>query len=83
MTRTNYGILGVIAVAASAGAYFALRHAATPSPEQQLAMVDRYCTECHNSAELAGGLSLDGLGAASIHSKADAGKKSYASCAAA
>ena len=75
MTRMHYGILGLVAAAASAGAYLAWRHAAPPSAEQQFAMVDRYCTECHNSAELAGGLSLEGLAPASIHSNADVWEK--------
>jgi hypothetical protein len=75
MTRMHYGILVGIAVAASAGTYLAWRYAATPSPELELAMVDRYCTECHNSAELAGGLSLEGADPASIHSNAEVWEK--------
>ena len=49
------GVLGAGAVALAAGAVVAWRYAAAPSAEQQFAMLDRYCTECHNGAELAGG----------------------------
>ena len=29
--------------------------------QQRFALLDRYCTECHNAAELAGDMSFDGL----------------------
>jgi hypothetical protein len=74
MTRIQHAILGAGAAALAAGAYLAWRHAA-PSAEQQFAMVDRYCTECHNGAELAGGLSLEGLEPSRIHAQAEIWEK--------
>ena len=38
-------------------------------------MLDRYCTECHNPAELAGGLSLEQLDHSDIHAQAEIWEK--------
>ena len=78
MTRARsmrYGVLGAGAVALMAGAVVAWRYAAAPSAEQQFAMLDRYCTECHNPAELAGGLSLEQLDHSDIHAQAEIWEK--------
>src|SRR6185503_16861471 len=56
MNRTAPSILLVSAL---------LLTACSQSPEEALAarwpMLDRYCTECHNDAEQAGGMSLEGV----------------------
>jgi hypothetical protein len=76
MTRwMRYGIVGGACAAVAAGAVLSWRYAATPSPEQQFAMLDAYCTECHNSAELAGGLSLDGVDQTDFHAQAEVWEK--------
>jgi hypothetical protein len=67
----RYAALGLaIAAAAGAGLYLTQREPAISAAEQW-AMLDRYCTECHNGAELAGGLSLESLDHANIHSNAE------------
>ncbi len=59
-------IAGGVAVAGTA-AVLLLK----PSPEQQLqsqwAMVDRYCVECHNDAELTADLSFEGRNPDDVH----------------
>ncbi|HJR69908.1 MAG TPA: DUF1592 domain-containing protein [Gammaproteobacteria bacterium] len=58
---------GGVAVAGAA-AYFLLR----PSPEEMLqerwAMLDQYCVECHNDAELTGELSFESRRPDNVHS---------------
>ena len=71
----RYGVLGAGAVAVTATGVVAWRYAAAPSAEQQFAMLDRYCAECHNPAELAGGLSLEQLDHSDIHAQAEIWEK--------
>ena len=71
----RYGVIGAGAVALTAGAFVAWRYAAAPSAEQQFAMLERYCTECHNPAELAGGLSLEQIDRSDIHAQAEIWEK--------
>src|SRR6187200_2006020 len=48
--------VGVTALVAGTAAYlFAHR---SPSPEEQWALVDKYCAGCHNNAEFAGDLAF-------------------------
>ncbi len=58
---------GGVAVVGAA-AFFMMK----PSPEAQLqeqwAMVDRYCVDCHNDAELTADLSFEGRGPDDVHS---------------
>src|SRR5690349_5480039 len=78
MTRLRamqISVAGASAAALVVGAVVAWRYAAAPSAEQQFAMIDRYCTDCHNAAELAGGLSLERLDASSIHAQAEVWEK--------
>jgi hypothetical protein len=59
MRRSLY-LAGSVAIAAVAT--FAWQHRpAAPHLDEPLALVDRYCTECHSDAERAGGLSLERL----------------------
>jgi hypothetical protein len=55
-------------IAAGAAAFLLVK----PSPEAQLeeqwAMIDRYCVDCHNDAELTADLSFEGRGPADVHS---------------
>ena len=59
---------GVGVAAVGAGAYLLMK----PSPEALLqerwAMLDRYCVECHNDAELTGELSFEGRRPDDVHS---------------
>ena len=78
MTRfrpIHYAAAGASAAALVVGTVVAWRYAVGPSAEQQLAMIDRYCSECHNAAELAGGLSFEGLDGSSIHAQAEVWEK--------
>ena len=63
--------LGSVAALAVAGAYV-YQQRGTPSVADHRAMVDRYCVDCHNSAERAGGLALDRLDLDRMHSDAAA-----------
>ncbi|HVJ31324.1 MAG TPA: DUF1587 domain-containing protein, partial [Gammaproteobacteria bacterium] len=56
MRRFAIVALGVTALGAGTAAYFFAHRA--PSAEEQWALVDKYCTGCHNDAELAGDLAF-------------------------
>ncbi len=62
MKKPIYLGLGVAAVAAAGAAVYMSMHR---SPEavikEQWAMLDRYCTDCHNNAEFTAGISFEGL----------------------
>src|SRR5688572_26965051 len=59
MRRSSLAGVGAGVLAAAAAAYlFASR---SPSAEQQWALIDRYCTGCHNDADLAGDLAFSRL----------------------
>ena len=62
-------IAGGVGVAAAGAAAFWLMK---PSPEavlqEQWAMLDRYCVDCHNDAELTADLSFEGRGPDDVHS---------------
>ena len=60
---------GAIAAAAAAGTLW-LAQVRAPRLDRQLAMVDRYCKECHDDAERAGGVSFAHLTA--VDPRADA-----------
>jgi hypothetical protein len=49
--------------------------AAVPPAEDQWAMVQHYCTDCHNAAELAGGLSLERIDRTDIRGHAETWEK--------
>ncbi len=59
-------------LAASVAAFLWLR-GNSPGDQQQsdLALIDRYCTDCHNPGEQAGGLSLVGRDVAGMHADAE------------
>jgi hypothetical protein len=59
MTRPWLILAGLAAV--SAGAVFAWLHLPSTRLDEQLAFVDRYCVECHNRADLSGGVSFEQL----------------------
>ncbi len=78
MTRRrsmHVALVGVSAVALAAAALAVWRYAIAPSTEQQLALMERYCTECHNSAEVAGGLSLEQIDISDVHAEAETWEK--------
>src|SRR5690349_23351862 len=53
------GVAAVAALAAATAVYFFVHR--SPSAEEQWALVDKYCTGCHNDAELAGDLAFGRL----------------------
>jgi hypothetical protein len=59
--RLVLGAAGVLA--AGAAAVVAYRaELFGPSPEEQWALIQSYCVDCHNAAEAAGGLAFEGMG---------------------
>ena len=56
MRRLRVAGVAVTALAAGIGTYLFIHRA--PSAEEQWALVDQYCTGCHNEAELAGDLAF-------------------------
>ncbi len=70
MSRTARIGSGVAAVAAvgAAGAWFWTQR--EPTPEQQWALLDRYCVTCHNGIELAGDVAFDRLRIEGLHADA-------------
>jgi hypothetical protein len=71
----RYSLVGAAVVAAATAGVLAWRQLSTPSAEQQWAVVDRYCSECHNAAELAGGLSFERLDRSNMHTHAEVWEK--------
>ncbi len=61
-------ILGAAGVLAVGGAALVAYRADLlgPSPEEQWALIETYCVDCHNDAEAAGGLAFEGMGPASV-----------------
>ena len=59
MRRAPLVALGVTALAAAGGAYLFAHRA--PSADAQWALVEQYCTGCHNDAEFAGDLAFGRL----------------------
>jgi hypothetical protein len=62
-----YLAAGGVAVAGGA-AFFLMKPAPEAQLEQQWAMLDRYCVDCHNDAELTADLSFEGRGLDNVHS---------------
>jgi hypothetical protein len=60
-------VAGGVAVAGAA-AYFLIKPAPEAVLQEQWAMLDRYCVECHNNAELTAELSFEGRQPDSVHS---------------
>jgi hypothetical protein len=54
-------IVTLTAVIAGMGAYYVLRVDRMPAMDEQLALLERYCVDCHNDAEYTGGLSVEAL----------------------
>jgi hypothetical protein len=48
------------------GAFLLLRGGGQPRMDDQLAMLDRYCVDCHNDAEFTGGVSVESLSASGV-----------------
>jgi hypothetical protein len=58
--------IGVLAVAGAVTAVVLHTDLLGPSADEQWTMVQTYCVECHNDAEAAGGLVLEGMGPDSV-----------------
>jgi hypothetical protein len=65
-TRIVLAGIGVLAAAGAVTAVVLHTDLFGPSAEQQWSMVETYCVECHNAAEAAGGLVLEGKGPDSV-----------------
>jgi hypothetical protein len=70
----KFGIVSASVAAVAAGAALVARQR-SPSAEEQWAKLDRYCSECHNAAELAGGLSFESVDRANIAAHAEVWEK--------
>ncbi len=66
MKRAVYAGAAVV-VAAAAGTYFWAHRSPEAALERRWAMLNRYCTDCHNDAEFTGGVSFEGLKPADVH----------------
>jgi hypothetical protein len=64
-------IPAAVILAIGIGGYLLLREGSAPRMDQQIALLDRYCVDCHNDAEYAGGLSVEALAADGIHQDAE------------
>jgi hypothetical protein len=58
---------GGVVVAAGAAAFLMMRASPEAQLEEQWAMIDRYCVDCHNDAELTADLSFEGRNPADVH----------------
>jgi hypothetical protein len=71
MSSRAYIAAGVVAAVAAGTAAYVFR---APAPDtvlrDQWAMLDRYCTDCHNDAELTADVSFEGLRPENIHTDA-------------
>ena len=75
-TRRHQAILSAILCAlAAAAALFGQNPSPAPSPEAAQAMVNRYCTNCHNEDLKAGGVSLVGVRASAVGAAANTWEK--------
>ena len=70
MSKWVYVATGLCILGAGAAAYVWMNRSAVPRLDNQLALVDRYCVDCHNQAELAGGVSFESLRADGAHADA-------------
>jgi hypothetical protein len=73
LLRASYIIASLLTVLA-VGIWLARE----PSLGEQLQLVDRYCLDCHNSAEFAGDLSFEGMTAAELHLDAEIWERAVA-----
>ncbi len=60
----------VVVAAAAAGGYFWAHRTVELKPQEQWAMLDRYCVSCHNQTELAGDLGFDRMQVENLHADA-------------
>ncbi len=51
----------VVTLATALGVFFWLEGARPPTADEQWALVERYCMDCHNEGEFAGGVAFDTL----------------------
>jgi len=70
MKRSIYLGVGCAAVVAAIVAYVWTQRSAEVVLKDQWAMLDRYCTDCHNDAELTANLSFQGLRPENVHADA-------------
>ncbi len=70
MTRRTLVVL-TLPVAALLGYVLFFSADDSGGDEQRWAVIDRYCTDCHNQAEMAGGFSFTGPGRPDVHGDAD------------
>ncbi len=70
MSRLPIALVAVAAVSAAAAYWFLIGHE-DRSDTDQWAMIERYCTDCHNAGEFAGGFSFEGLGPDSLDHEAE------------
>ena len=71
MTGAGRGLRGILLVAGAA----MLVHSAQGAGVDSAALFDRYCTECHNSSDYAGGLDLQGASAHTLAGTPEEGEK--------
>jgi len=70
ITIRTVGILGALTLLAGCGKLGGSASLAETGKEQW-PMIDRYCTDCHNSAELAGGVDFEKIGPSNVAQHAE------------
>ncbi len=68
-TRSIAVAAAAVAAVGAAGAWLWTQR--EPSPQEQWALLDRYCVTCHNDVELAGDLGFDRLTVENLHADAE------------
>jgi len=75
MRRRTYAVSAALAIAAAGLVLLADHFERAPTSAQQWTLLERYCFDCHNRGEFAGGLALDTRSPAHLHSDAEVWEK--------
>jgi hypothetical protein len=67
MIVRNWVYVAVGVAVVGAGAYFLIKPSPEAALQEQWAMLDKYCVECHNDAEFTADLSFEGRGFDNVH----------------
>ena len=67
----SWVVVTLAATAVTAAALFWLQAGREPDDTERWAMIDQYCIDCHNSVDLSGGLSFEGLGPGDVTAHAE------------
>lgn len=66
----RFALAALVAIVSLGAAALWLHWPRSDASSEPFALIERYCTDCHNAGELAGGLRLDGREPAALHADA-------------